>query len=140
MTTPELADRAAIHDVLLHYARGVDEKDLARVAACFTSDASYEGTLARGRIGDALAALGQAMARYESTLHLLGSPLIEIAGDQARSEVYAVAYHQLRDGGQLTTAVMYQDDLVRRGERWLIRHRTVRLAWQRPDGAPRPAV
>ena len=96
----ELADRAAIQDVMLRYARGVDRKDLALVASCFTSDASYEGALAHGTIADALVRLRDAMARYDSTMHFVGNQLVEINGDTASSETYAVAYHRLTDGAE----------------------------------------
>jgi ketosteroid isomerase-like protein len=130
-----LLDRAAIQDVLLRYARGVDRRDFDLVASCFTPDAAYEGSLARGTIRDALAALGDAMARYISTLHLLGNQLIEIDGDRARSETYALAHHRLLDGALRVIAVRYVDELIRDGTRWHIRRRTVHHEWQR-DEAP----
>src|SRR5262249_22813509 len=59
--TMTLADREDVRDVLLSYARGVDAKDLARVAACFTPDAAYDGALGTGTIADALRSLDGAM-------------------------------------------------------------------------------
>ena len=38
VTVETLLDRAAIRDVLLRYARGVDRRDLAMVRACFMPD------------------------------------------------------------------------------------------------------
>jgi len=132
----ELADRAAIQDVLLRYARGVDRRDLDLVAACFTADASYEGALARGTIADALDTLRNRMARYDSTMHFIGNQLVEITGDTASSETYAVAYHRLTEAGiakLFTVGVRYVDELVRCGDCWRIRRRVVTTEWQRTE-------
>jgi 3-phenylpropionate/cinnamic acid dioxygenase small subunit len=130
-----LLDRAAIQDVLLRYARGVDRRDLALVASCFTADAAYDGTLARGLIGDALAQLPRAFARYESSTHFVGNQLITLDGDQASSETYTIAYHRLTGAPRRdrTVAVRYEDDLVRTTDGWRIRRRVVRLDWERTD-------
>ena len=144
-STPEpalraLLDRAAIQDVLLRYARGVDRRDLDLVASCFTPDASYEGALGRHTISEALATLRTALLRYRSTLHFLGNQVIELAGDTACSETYALAYHRLPDERSLVVAVRYLDDLVRRDERWLICGRVARTEWQRYDALVLPAT
>jgi ketosteroid isomerase-like protein len=125
-----LVDRAAIQDVLHRYARGVDRKDLTLVASCFTPDAVYEGSLARGTVQEALARLETRFAAWETTMHLMANQLIDLAGDQAHSETYAVAYHR-GPGGELVVGVRYLDDLVRRDGRWLISRRVVALDWQR---------
>ena len=132
----DLLDRAAIHDVLLRYARGVDRKDLDLVAACFTPDAAYEGALAHGTIAEALARLRDSMARYDSTMHFIGNQLIEINGDTASSETYAVAYHRLTGDSAptlFTVGVRYLDELVRDANGWRIRRRVVKMEWQRSE-------
>ena len=140
MTVETLLDRAAIRDVLLRYARGVDRRDLAMVRACFTSDCAYEGTLARGTIADALASLADRLGRYAGTMHLLGNQLIDVTGDTATSETSCVAYHRLADGGaDFVTGVRYLDDFARDGDDWRIRRRAVRLDWQRYDATALPA-
>jgi ketosteroid isomerase-like protein len=132
----KLADRAAIQDVLLRYARGVDRRDLVLVASCFTADASYNGALASGTITDALARLRDRMSRYESTMHFIGNQLVEVNGDTAGSETYAVAYHRLAGKGPatlFTIAVRYLDEWVRDGDGWRIRRRVVKTEWQRTE-------
>jgi 3-phenylpropionate/cinnamic acid dioxygenase small subunit len=132
----DLLDRAAIHDVLLRYARGVDRKDLDLVAACFTPDASYEGALASGTIAQALGTLRERMARYEATMHFIGNQLVEVHGDTARSETYAVAYHRLAEAGIVklfTVGVRYLDELVRTSDGWRIRQRVVKKEWERTE-------
>ncbi len=135
-TVRQLADRAAIQDVLLRYARGVDRRDLDLVSSCFLPDASYEGALASGTIRDALARLRERMARYEATMHFIGNQLVEVQGDTASSETYAVAYHRLAEEGiakLFTVGVRYLDELVRGGDGWRIRRRVVKREWQRTE-------
>jgi len=131
VTLQDLIDRAAIHDVLLRYARGVDRRDLTVVAACFTPDAAYQGALGAGTIAEALARLGEAMARYTSTLHVIGNQTIELEGDAAHSETYCLAHHVLADGRHREVAVRYLDDLVRDRDTWRIRRRVVAREWER---------
>jgi 3-phenylpropionate/cinnamic acid dioxygenase small subunit len=128
-----LADREAVRDLLCAYARAVDGKDLAAVAACFTADCAYEGTLGRGTIADALASLERAFARYDRTMHCLSTQQVEVDGDAARAETYCVAYHVRPDGAHLTTGVRYLDELVRTHTGWRIRRRRVRIEWTRED-------
>lgn len=135
MTVQDLLDRAAIHDVLLRYARGVDRRDLDLVASCFRPDAAYDGALGTGTIADALAALEPAMARYARTLHVLANQTIELAGDHARSETYALAHHVLPDGRLRVVALRYCDDLVRDTTGWRIAGRVVHREWERMEAA-----
>jgi len=128
-----LLDRAAIQDLLLRYARDVDRRDLAAVATCFTTDCTYDGALGQGPIADVLVRLGAAMERYESTLHCLANQVIELDGDRARSETYAIAYHRRHDARLYVTAVRYCDDLVRAPEGWRIAMRIVRREWERTE-------
>jgi len=132
----ELLDRAAIHDVMLRYARGVDRRDLDLVAACFLQDASYEGALASGTIAEALVRLRERMTRYDSTMHFIGNQLVELDGDTANSETYAVAYHRLTGdsrGKLFTVGVRYLDELIRDANGWRIRARVVKMEWQRSE-------
>jgi ketosteroid isomerase-like protein len=129
----DLLDRVAIQDVLLRYAQGVDRRDLAQVASCFTPDAAYAGALGTGSIGDALAQLAAVLPKYVRTLHFLGNHSITIAGDTARSETYALAHHLLPDGRQRVVAIRYLDDLVRGPDGWQIARRNVAREWERTE-------
>ncbi len=132
----DLLDRDAIRTLLARYAHAVDRRDLDGVAACFTADAAYKGSLGTGSIGLALAALRERMAQYASTMHFIGNQLVDVKGDRATSETYAIAYHQVRrDEGRrnMAVAVRYLDDLVRTSAGWRIARREVKLEWQRFD-------
>lgn len=132
----ELVDRAAVCDLLLHYAHAVDRRDLEAVAACFTPGALYKGSLGEGTIEIALAALRDRIVQYASTMHFIGNQLVQIDGDRGSAETYAIAYHRLtgEDGPRnLTVGVRYLDDVVRTPQGWRISRREVRLEWERFD-------
>ncbi len=135
MDASALADREAIRAVLHGYALAVDRKDRDAVARCFTPDCAYDGALARGTIADALEALVAAFARYERTMHVVGTQAIDLDGDRARAETYCVAYHIHADGAERTVGVRYVDALVRTTDEWRICERTVRVVWERTSGA-----
>lgn len=130
-TLAMLRDRVAVREVVLRYARAVDRRDLQGVASCFTPDAAYSGALSQRSIGDAVATLERALSRWDVTLHVMGNQVVDLDGDLARCETYAIAYHHRVAEGErreLAVAVIYRDELVRRaGERgaspWLIRKR-----------------
>ena len=133
----QLLDRAAIHDLQLRYARGVDTKNLEQVAHCFTRDAGYDGALGHGTVADALQQLKAAFERYHNTMHFVGNVWVEFDdAAHARCETYAIAYHRLKagDGGQqYVTAVRYLDQIACRDGHWVIVHRDVRREWERHE-------
>jgi 3-phenylpropionate/cinnamic acid dioxygenase small subunit len=132
----ELLDHVAIESLLSRYARAVDGKDLAAVAACFTPDASYKGSLGEGPAREVLAGLGERWERYRNTMHFLAIPLIEVHGDTATSDARALVVHRFEVNGEerdYVVGLRYVDELERRGETWLIRRRVATLEWQRVD-------
>ena len=137
----ELRDRAAIHDLLMRYARGVDRRDLALVASCFAPDAAYHGGLGTGTIAVALAALRERLPRYQATMHFLGNQLIDLDGDTAHCETYGLVYHRMDDeqgAHDFVVGVRYLDDLQRRGAEWWIVRRETHMEFQRYDTVVAP--
>jgi hypothetical protein len=137
----ELHDRALIQDLLMRYGRAVDRHDIEGVAACFTPDAAYDGSLGNGTISSMLAALRELMPRYEKTMHLLGTQVIDVTGETARCETYGIVYHRLREPEaprDLVVGVCYVDELACQNRGWLITKRTARVDWQRHDSTPAP--
>jgi ketosteroid isomerase-like protein len=106
-----MTDHEAITNALASYARGVDERDFASVAALFTSDATIDYSVEGGAVlksGELAAWLGRAMAIFRMTQHHLGLPAIAVDGGTATTRVPVIATHvqQRRDGSE-SSAVLY---------------------------------
>lgn len=123
-----MTDHDAITYALARYARGVDERDFASVAALFTADAVIDYAVERGATlrGSELADwLGRALAQFRMTQHHLGLPVIDVAGDAAQTRVPVIATHvQRRKNGGDSTAILYgtyTHDWSRTADGWRIR-------------------
>lgn len=136
LTVQDLLDRAAIHDVLVRYAQSVDRRDAALMAACFTPDAHADYGYFKGDPPTFIDAIITGVSRYASTMHFFGNQLIELAGDTASVETYAVAYMRRDEAGtmwDLVQGLRYLDDLARRGDEWRITRRVLKVEWERRD-------
>ena len=132
----KLLDRAAIGDLFQRYSRAVDQRDWAGVASCFTPDAYADYGLIQGGVEEVVRWIGQGLAVFDKTMHLIQPGVIEVDGDTARAEALALAYHRRTDAGQrkeLLVRLRYVDELVRAGEAWLIQRRTVEFVFGREN-------
>ena len=106
-----MSDHDAILNALACYARGVDERDFASVAALFTPDASIDYAVGGGAVleaGELAAWLGRSMTIFRMTQHHLGLPVIEVRHDTAHTRVPVIATHvQQRHDGSEVSAVLY---------------------------------
>jgi hypothetical protein len=130
-----LIDERAVREVMLRYARGVDDRAWDQVTDCFAPDAFVAGTGHSGVRDDYLAGVFAGVARYGVTMHTVGNQVIEIDGDVASTETDLVARHFTDGGGteeSLVMGVRYHDRLRRDGDRWVITRRDVRRLWSRP--------
>ncbi|HVX19795.1 MAG TPA: nuclear transport factor 2 family protein [Acidimicrobiales bacterium] len=146
----ELADRAALGDLVRAYASGCDRRDPAAVTATFTEDgrlakcADPSGTGPatvewRGR--PAIAGVIAGLDRYAVTTHFLGQQAVAVDGDRATGETYCMAHHHyVHDGAWFdrVMAIRYFDHYRRAGGRWLIEDRRLVVDWvaYRPVGDP----
>lgn len=71
-------------------------------------------------------------APFDSTQHIMTNHLVSVAGETAQALTYG-SWRLIRkgvEGGELWEGTgWYDDDLVRRGGRWLIKRRTCRVLW-----------
>jgi uncharacterized protein (TIGR02246 family) len=124
------ADRQALQDVMLNYAAGVDERDMARYADCFAEDVEvvdFGPEPIRGREAW-VRYVDQALKAYGPTQHMLGPQWARIEGDhaQTRSDVQALHYLADKPDTTLTLWATYETEMRRENGRWLIsRHRLV---------------
>jgi ketosteroid isomerase-like protein len=123
-----MTDHDAIANALARYARGVDERDFAAVAALFTADATIDYAVTNGAVlkGSELAAwLRRALAIFRTTQHHLGLPVIDVHGASARTHVPVIATHvQRRKDGSDAEQVLYGSythEWARTADGWRIR-------------------
>ena len=139
MDTQTLIDRAEITDLLTRYATAVDNRDWELYRSVFTPDAHIDYTSAGGIKGsvDELARwLGDALALFEVTQHLIANVEIEVEGDQATAR--AMFFNPMKVPRQplWTIGGWYSHKLVRTGEGWKSRELIETSSWT--DGIPEP--
>jgi hypothetical protein len=134
-----LVDEAAIRQVVLRYCRGIDRLDPELVRSCYHPDATDEHGSFSGGVDDYVAWAFRLLERYESTMHLVGNLLVELAGDVALAETYGVAHHRGRAGEpfepvrNLVTGFRFVDRFERREGAWRIARRVATTEWSRVD-------
>jgi len=138
-----LAERQALYDLALRYARGVDRRDYSGVGALFTPGGRIAVFRGDPVTTDALYALEgrdgiieglRGLERYEKTFHQVANQLVEIEGHKARGETYCTAHHIHRVASEpwnRTLAIRYQDRFVHRSAGWLFAERLLAIDWER---------
>jgi len=120
----DVADRIALMDVMLKYAKGVDQRDMALYASVFADDVEILGfgsEIYHGR--DAwVAHVAEALKAYGPTQHMLGPQLAEVSGDTAHCRIDVQALHYLIDepNKTLTLWATYNTDMKRVNGEWKI--------------------
>ena len=130
----ELVDKAAIRDLMARYARGVDARDPDLLASTFTSDAytDYGEWDGKGRDNIVNWIMRPSDTNFRST-HFMGDQAIQIDGDTAEVETYAVAFgvHYVDDAlSVVMTGLRYVDKMVRQDGQWLVQHRVLHHDWR----------
>lgn len=120
-------DRAAIVETQIRYAQACDRKDWALFDQVFTVDAIgwYGGRPVEGRAA-IVAMIKIGLGATGATQHLLGNPVVDVAGDTATASCAVRAFHQGAGSKEhLTYEVFgeYEDELVRTDEGWRITRR-----------------
>jgi hypothetical protein len=143
MTVPDttgieaLIAHRQIADVIYRYARGIDRLDFDLVRACYHPDAYDDHGAFAGTVEDFITAAKTFLLRWTATQHFMGNMLIEIEGDVARAETYAVAYHRREDaegnGKDDIMGIRYVDRFEKRQGEWRIAYRVVATEWRRVD-------
>jgi len=124
-------DHEALRALGQRYARAADARDVDALAALFHPDAVIIG--ARGEL-DLASWLDtmRAPSPFPISMHVLGDPLIELDGDVAHLDTYALVYQLGADGpADMNLGIRYVDEAVRSGDDWVIRHRTASTVFMR---------
>lgn len=143
----ELRDRVEILDALYRFGLGQDLKDPELFASAFAADAALDFAPAAAKWGGApplmtgrdtiVTTILDLFTGRVDTTHQVTNPRIRVDGDTARLTALVEAQHLLAaDHG--TFALLknpYAVDLVRDGERWVIRRLRIDNAWFTGDPA-----
>ena len=147
MTDPavqELLDKQAITEVIYRYSRGLDRMDKEMARSVWHPDGTalyhdiYEG-MGHGFVDW----VWEAHEAMESHSHQMTNILIEVAGDRAASETYAiVSLRRLPDESgrqsEIVSRSRYLDRWSKREGRWAIDHRIHVADLQSVDGVSQP--
>lgn len=137
-TMEQVVAEAAIRDIQMRYCRACDRMDFDLLRSCFHPDAMTEYGFFGGSVDSFIASARQSLSAFVKTTHNTGNQLVEVEGDGAWAEHYAVATHRLAADSQgperdFVTAVRYVDRLECRGGDWRIARRVLILDWMRVD-------
>jgi SnoaL-like domain len=132
MSTPA-GDHDQLRDLLQRYSRAADARDIDTLRSLFHPDAVIDGARGVLTVEPWLDAMRAGPASQVS-MHMIGVPLIEVEGDEARLDTYAVVY-QVGDGSpdlpDRTLGIRYLDVAVRGDSGWQFRHRRASTVWMR---------
>lgn len=144
-TVGELRDRIEIADALYRFGLGQDLGDKALFASAFAADAELDfrpaaarwrgrPPLMSGRDAIVTTILAMFDGRVDTT-HQVTNPRIVVDGDTARLTAIVEAQHLLT-ADHATYALLknlYDVDLVRDGDRWVMRRIRIDNAWYTGD-------
>jgi ketosteroid isomerase-like protein len=137
-----VADRLALRDLVDAYARHVDRRDAAAVAALFTADgrlvsrlhnAAADAPIVRRGRDEIATALVAGLDRYVATTHIVGGQVVTIEGDGATGDTVCLAHHVYENAGgrrMLVMAVRYTDKFAREPGGWGFAERQLHLDWR----------
>jgi len=134
-TESTIADKQAITELVLKYARGCDTQDPELFKAIFAEDGvivSPHGMIdGRDKIVDVVPRMLGEM--YLRCMHFVGNVLVDVQGDEATGEVYCFAHHLTKESddqaSDFVMAIKYEDRFRRVDGRWLIAKRHLHLQW-----------
>ena len=134
------ADRLDIAELPVRYALAIDRKDWPALAAIFTDDARYQIT-GREPVFGPQGPVGICSAALEPltfSQHIIGTTMVQLAGDEATISSYFHAQHVLEGtpgGDWYIVAGTYTDRAVRTAAGWKLAERDVTAQWT--EGNPR---
>jgi hypothetical protein len=125
----EWRDRDAVHRLLLAYGRTIDERDFDGFGALFTEDGEYGGNTGPQAIGEGMRRTfaSNPLGLREPNFHVFFNETINVdgAGATASSMSFYVAPDDL-GGYRIVMMASYDDELVKVGETWKFKRRTVK--------------
>lgn len=137
---PELQavlDKLAIQEVYARYMRGADRCDHDLLQSCFHPGAGESHAGIHEGTGESFCDLAIGLLKkLGRCAHYFMFPMVELRGDTALSECYAIAFHRVeRDGDREPYDSVFGarvlDTFEKRDGQWKIAHRRVIYDWNR---------
>jgi hypothetical protein len=141
----ELRDRHEIVDALLRFAAGQDHDDRDLFLSAFAPDATLDFTQPAQRFGAevpvmpdraTIAGILETLAPLDTT-HTVTNPRVTLAGDRANLAALVEAQHvtKAEPHRHLLLKNIYEVELSRGGDRWVIRRMVIRTVWHDGDAS-----
>lgn len=115
-------DLLEIHQLFVDYGAHLDAGRFDEYAALFSEDGEISmGPLGRAKGREEIRTLmaGTLEGRVGESYHIISSPVVQLEGDEATSEVMWTVIHRDSDGQpRLTMCGRHRDRLVREDGRW----------------------
>jgi hypothetical protein len=140
-------DETAIRALINRYFFGLDRRDPVALASIYTPDGVERGDGTRVEIDAHVAGLLR-VGRFSYSHHFIGSLSIDISGDAATGDTYAVAFlavdaanDEVGDGRMVVRGLQYLDNYVRLPDGWRIARRDGPIPlWQYEIASVPPAL
>ena len=139
MNIKEFEDRTSLKELVDNVSILVDRKDVQSHVQLFTENAvseTYAGGTAilklKGR-KEMAEAFVNFLKNFDTVYHFNGQQVVTINGDNANGTSYSmVTLIGIENGKKMKTTIgaIYQDDFVRKDNRWLIASRIGNFSWQ----------
>jgi 3-phenylpropionate/cinnamic acid dioxygenase small subunit len=135
-TLADLIDRAAISDLVDHYAHGVDRRDWALYRSIFaddvTADFAWSGVVETMTADSWVEKVAATLSPFDATQHRMSNYLIALEGDRGRVRAQMIARHVL-EGEMHAIGGYYTHDVVRNGAGWRIARLALVITWEQAD-------
>lgn len=126
-----------LRSLVVAYARALDRRDRTALASIFSTDAVLETvwTAENGRVDrleglDAIGTIVRVLARWDSTVHVLGESEVLVTGVEASIRTPCVAHH-LTHGAfgidDLRMDILYDDGCRLVDAAWRVVHRRIEI-------------
>lgn len=138
VTVETLVARAAISDVVIRYATGIDQRDWDLYRSVFADEvdfdfSSFRGTPGRWKADDWVKRVTRTQTGFDATTHYSSNHVIDVDGADATCVSYMVAHHVLLSapgGTSFTIGGHYINRLRLTAAGWKIHACTLKVAWQ----------
>jgi SnoaL-like domain len=142
-TLAQLADRAAIADVIYGYAHGIDRRDWILYRSIFDDVVDFDfftwaGIRQKYAADEWVSMVRSTLACFDSTQHTFTNLVIDLNGDNATCVVNMTARHNLNVDGKAESQTLggfYTHRLRRTASGWRIAACALMITWEEGDRA-----